>query len=117
MVSTVLSGFPWLGPAFLATCIVCLISGTARRTACFYLGSFVAIIAALLWLYTTTPLSLGFLLPTSMDRTVSVFMVPAGFAGAHLLCELATVSSPTPAPSPARSPSPPPGSATTAEPG
>jgi hypothetical protein len=106
MVSTVLSGFPWLGPAFLSVCIVCLISGTARRTACFYLGSFVAIIAALLWLYTTTPLSLGFLLPTSMNRTVSVFMILAAFAGAHLLCELATVSSPAAVPSAARSPSP-----------
>jgi hypothetical protein len=94
LVSTSLSGFPWLAPAFLATCIVCLISGTARRTACFYLGSFIAIIVALLWLYTTTPLSLGFLIPTSMDRTVSVFMVLAGFAGAHLLCELAAAPSP-----------------------
>jgi hypothetical protein len=91
MVSTVISGFPWLGPVFLATCVICLFTATARRTACFYLGTFVAIIVALLWLYTTTPVSLGFLIPTSMDRTVSVFMVLSGFAAAHLISVLAGV--------------------------
>lgn len=90
MISTALSGFPWLAPTFLAVCIVCLASGHARRTAAFYLGSFILIAVMLLWLYTTTPLSLGFLLPTSMNRTVSVFMMLAGFAAAHLISELAT---------------------------
>lgn len=40
MVSNGISGFPWLAPVFLATCIICLVTGTARRTACFYLGAF-----------------------------------------------------------------------------
>jgi 4-amino-4-deoxy-L-arabinose transferase-like glycosyltransferase len=89
MVSNGISGFPWLAPVFLATCIICLVTGTALRTACFYLGAFFAIVIALLWLYTTTQQSLGFLIPTSMDRTVSVFMVLSGFAGAHLVAMLA----------------------------
>lgn len=88
MVSQVLSGYGWLAAIFLGVCIVCLVTGTARRTTAFYLGTFLVIVAALLWLYTTTPLSLGFLIPTSMDRTVSVFMAMSAFASAHLLATL-----------------------------
>ena len=85
MIDQVLLHWNWLAAIFLATCAVSLITGVGRRAAAVYLGLFALIIAELLWLYTTTPLSLDFLIPTSMDRTVSVFMAMAPLATAHLL--------------------------------
>lgn len=92
MISDVLGGYGWIAAIFLALCVVCLVTGTVRRIAWFYLGAFFVIVAALVWLYATTPISLGFLIPTSMDRTVSVFMALAAFASAHLLAALAAAS-------------------------
>ena len=90
MIAQALSGYGWIGGVFVAVCIVCLVTRTCRRTAWFYLGSVAVIVAALLWLYMTTPLNLpSFLIPTSMDRTVSAFMVLAAFATGHLLSVLA----------------------------
>jgi hypothetical protein len=88
MLTQTLSGWSWLPAIFIAVCILCLASSTARRLACFYLATFVLLVAALLWLYTTTPVNLEFLLSTSMSRTVMVFMAFATFASAHLLTRL-----------------------------
>jgi hypothetical protein len=88
MVTQTLQGWDWLAAIFIVVCLICLKSGTARRAAAFYLTVFVALISFLLWLYATTPLSLAFLLPTSMDRTVSVFMALTPLATAHLLASL-----------------------------
>jgi hypothetical protein len=78
----------WLAAVFLVTCSVCMMTQTARAAASFYLAACGVIVASLLWLYTATPLSLSFLLSTSTDRVVSVFMVLAGFGTAHLLASL-----------------------------
>jgi hypothetical protein len=88
MLTQTLSGWSWLAAIFIAVCILCLTSGTARSLACFYLAAFVLLVAALLWLYTTTPVNLEFLLTTSMSRTVTVYMALATFASAHLLTRL-----------------------------
>ena len=88
MLTQTLNEFGWLAAVFLVACAVCLITGNARRPACFYLLSFVLIIASLLWLYTTTPEPLSFLIPTSMNRTVDVFMVLAALATSHLIAAL-----------------------------
>ena len=85
MIDQVLLHWNWLAAIFLAASAVSLITGVARRAAAVYLGVFALIVAELLWLYTTTPLSLDFLIPTSMDRTVSVFMAMTPVATAHLL--------------------------------
>ena len=88
MLTQTLSQWGWLAAVFIVTCSACVITRTARSTALFYATSFVAIVISLLWLYTTTPTSLAFLLPTSMFRTVDVFMVLAAVATAHLLARL-----------------------------
>jgi hypothetical protein len=92
MLTQTLNEFGWLAAVFLVACVVCLITGNARRPACFYLTSFVLIVASLLWLYTTTPEPLSFLIPTSMNRTVDVFMVLAALATSHLIAALMQAS-------------------------
>jgi hypothetical protein len=89
MLTQTLAQWGWLAALFLATCAVCIITRTARRVTAFYLLSFAALVVALLWLYTTTQVSLAFLLPTSMGRTVDVFMILSGVATAHLIAALA----------------------------
>jgi hypothetical protein len=89
MLTQTLSQWGWLAAVFIVTCSACAITRTARGTACFYAASFAAIVISLLWLYTTTATSLAFLLPTSMSRTIDVFMVLAALATAHLLARLA----------------------------
>jgi RsiW-degrading membrane proteinase PrsW (M82 family) len=96
MLTQTLNEFGWLAAVFLVACAVCLITDNARRPACFYLLSFVLIIAALLWLYTTTPEPLSFLIPTSMNRTVDVFMVLAALATSHLIAALMQAPNPRP---------------------
>jgi hypothetical protein len=88
MLTQTLTQWGWLAAIFISAAVVCLVTRTARRVTSFYAASVAAIVLALLWLYTTTPVSLGFLLPTSMDRTVAVFMVLAAFATAHLLATM-----------------------------
>jgi len=78
----------WQPAIFLALCVVALVSGAGRRLAVFYLLSFMALFASLLWLYTMTTLRLAFLIHTSVARTVDVFMVLTAFASAHLLASL-----------------------------
>lgn len=78
----------WLAAIFLALCLLSLASRTSQRLASFYLISFTAIAASLLWLYATTPVNLPFLIRSSLGRTVSVFMVLTPFASAHLLTRL-----------------------------
>ena len=85
MLAQTLQEWDWLAALFIVVCGICIASGRGRRVAAFYLATFAGLVLALLWLYTTTPLSLGFLLPTSMDRTVGVFMVMTPFAIAHLM--------------------------------
>jgi hypothetical protein len=75
----------WLLAIFVVCVAFCLVTPATRRVAGFYLAVCAAIGLMLTWLYTATPLSLDFLIPTSMDRTVSVFMVPAAVGTAHLL--------------------------------
>jgi hypothetical protein len=88
MLTQTLNEFGWLAAVFLVACAVCLITDNARRPALFYLTSFVLIVVSLLWLYTTTPVALSFLIPTSMNRTIDVFMVLAALATAHLIAAL-----------------------------
>jgi hypothetical protein len=88
MIAQVMQNWNWLGAIFLVACLGCLATRTLRRVVAFYLASAGLIVAALLWLYTSTPLSLAFLLPTSMDRTVGVFMTLATVATAHLVYRL-----------------------------
>jgi hypothetical protein len=85
MLDHVLHNWDWLAAVFIVTAGACLLTGAARRVVAFYLGCIAVIVVALVWLYTTTPVSLAFLLPTSMGRTVSVFMAPAVVITAHLL--------------------------------
>ena len=93
MITQVQLHWNWLAAIFLAACAFGFVTGAGRRAAAVYLGIFVVIIAELLWLYTTTPLSLDFLLPTSMDRTVGVFMAMTPLATAHLLLAFAADTS------------------------
>jgi hypothetical protein len=88
MLADVLDSWGWFAAVFLALCGVCLATGVARRIAGFYLASFAVVVVSLLWLYTTTPLPLSFLLPTSLGRTIDVFMMLTPFACAHLLARL-----------------------------
>jgi hypothetical protein len=89
MLTQTLTQWGWLAAVFIVTCTACFVTRTARSTALFYSSSFAAIVISLLWLYTTTPTSLAFLLATSMFRTVDAFMVLAAIAAAHLLARLA----------------------------
>jgi hypothetical protein len=89
MLTQTLTQWGWLAAVFIVTCTACFVTRTARSTALFYASSFTAVVLSLLWLYTTTPTSLAFLLPTSMFRTVDAFMVLAAVATAHLLARLA----------------------------
>jgi hypothetical protein len=88
MLLQVLQQWGWLAPIFIVTCAVCLLTRTAVRATVFCLAISVGLVLAMIWLYVATPLSLDFLIPTSMDRTVGVFMVPAGIATAYLLSAL-----------------------------
>jgi hypothetical protein len=73
---------------FVLVSAVSLISGRSGWSTRFYLASFVLTVIAMLWLYTTTNVSLAFLLPTSMNRTVDVFMIVAGFTAADQVARL-----------------------------
>ena len=92
MITQTLAGWGWLAAIFIALCLLSLATRTARSLAIFYLLTFAALVAALLWLYTTTPVSLAFLIPTSMSRTVTVFMALTPLASAHLLTQLLSTS-------------------------
>jgi hypothetical protein len=97
MATQTLSHWGWLAAIFFAVCVVCLATRTARRVTCLYVVAFWAIVFSLLWLYTTTPARLSFLIPTSMSRTVGVFMLLAALATGHLLAALVSARSPKPA--------------------
>lgn len=88
MLHQVLGEFGWLLAVFVVSVGAAIATRTARRAAWFYLSATVLTAAALVWLYGTTSVPLDFLLPTSMSRTVDVFMLPCGVATAHLLAEL-----------------------------
>jgi len=88
MLSRAVSEWGWAAAIFFTLCLVSLATRTSRRLAAFYLISFGAIAVSLLWLYGTTPVSLSLLIPSSMSRTVNVFMVLAAFASAHLMSTL-----------------------------
>jgi hypothetical protein len=70
-----------------------------------YLLTFLLLVAAMLWLYTTTSIPLSFLIPTSMNRTVDVFMVPAALSTAHLISLLVEAPSRDQATQPTADPS------------
>lgn len=88
IVNQVVINYGWQASIFLAVCTLALIGGRARRLAAFYLLSFALLVVSLLWLYTTTSTSLGFLIPTSVYRTIDVFMMLTPFACAHVLTRL-----------------------------
>ena len=90
MASQATGEYGWLAAIFIVACAICLTTRTATRAASVYLFSALLIVAALLWLYTTTSIPLSFLIPTSMNRTVDVFMVLAAVATAHLVASLTT---------------------------
>lgn len=81
----VVEEWSWIAVTFLVLFVLCMVTRTARRIAAFYLIALGLIALMLTWLYATTPMSLAFLFPTSMFRTVDDFMIPAAFASAHLL--------------------------------
>jgi len=85
MLTQSLGEWDWLIAIFLVVCGVCLASPRIRQVACFYLAAFWTVVLGLVWLYTTTPEPLSYLLPTSMGRTVAVFMAMTPLAVAHLL--------------------------------
>lgn len=88
MLHQALSEFGWLPAIFIVACGIALMTRRARTTACFYLAATILSILALLWLYTTTNVPLSFLIPTSMSRTVDVFMLPCAMATGHLIAQL-----------------------------
>jgi hypothetical protein len=88
MISHSVDEWGWAAAIFVILCVVSFATRTSRRLTAFYLVSFVAIIAALLWIYGTTPINLDHLIPRTMSRTVDEFMVLAAFASAHLLSTL-----------------------------
>ena len=49
------TGSGWLFPAFLATAVVLIIAGRERRVVVLYVGAALVMIAALLWIYWTSP--------------------------------------------------------------
>jgi hypothetical protein len=84
----VLAQWEWFAAIFIVVCAVSLITRTARHLTCFYVLSVGGSAASLLWLYTTTPLTLIPLLRSSMSRSVDIFMALTPFATAHLLTRL-----------------------------
>jgi hypothetical protein len=93
MLTQTLGEYGWLAAVFLVACLICLVIAIHRPVAAFYLLTFLLLVAAMLWLYTTTRIPLSFLIPTSMNRTVDVFMVPAALSTAHLIALLAQAPS------------------------
>ena len=94
MISQTLGQWGWLLAIFLVVCGVCIASPHTRRIASFYLTVFCLVVLGLIWLYTTTRQPLSFLIPTSMNRTVAVFMAMTPVAMAHMLATLATAARP-----------------------
>lgn len=90
MMTQILAQWSWFAAIFIATCAISLLTRTARRVTAFYLVSAAAVIISLLWLYTTTPLNVASLVPSTMSRTVDIFMALTPFATAHLLAKLTT---------------------------
>jgi hypothetical protein len=88
MLHQALSEFGWLPAIFIVACGAALMTRRARTTACFYLTATILSVLALLWLYTATDVPLSFLIPTSMNRTVDVFMLPCALATGHLIAQL-----------------------------
>ncbi|HZE16388.1 MAG TPA: hypothetical protein VE197_12130 [Mycobacterium sp.] len=76
----------WLELLPLAALVVAvsLISGVGRRTAAFYLGSFVVVWMAFVWSYWISPHNLAWHLATSVDRVVSIPMFICIAALLHL---------------------------------
>jgi hypothetical protein len=85
MLHQVIVQWEWLAAVFLVAAVLGLRARVTRPVAALYLGGMILTVLALLWLYTTTPISLAFLLPTSMDRTIAVFMAPALIGTGQLL--------------------------------
>jgi hypothetical protein len=88
MLHQALNEFGWLPAIFIVACGAALLTRATRTTACFYLTATILSVLALLWLYTTTNVPLSFLIPTSMSRTVDVFMLPCAMATGHLIAQL-----------------------------
>lgn len=88
MLSQTMSGWKLLAAIFIVVCLFSVANRASRMLASFYLLSFALLVAAMLWIYTTTPESLAFLIPTSMNRTVMVFMALTPLASAHLLSRM-----------------------------
>lgn len=96
LIDHVVSNWGWQVSIFFAVCVLTLILGPARRLAAFYLLSFALLVASLLWLYTSTSVSLPFLILTAVYRTIDVFMLMTPFASAHLLTTLLASTHPAP---------------------
>jgi hypothetical protein len=105
MLTQTLGEYGWLAAVFLVACLACLVTKTQRPVAALYLLTFLLLVAAMLWLYTTTSIPLSFLIPTSMNRTVDVFMVPAALSTAHLISLLVEAPSRDQATQPTADPS------------
>jgi hypothetical protein len=85
-----LGGWSLFAALFICAVLITVAYRYKARLAIYYLACVAGVALMLFWLYTATRLSLAFLLPTSVDRTVDLFMIPAGLATAHLTARLAS---------------------------
>jgi hypothetical protein len=84
------SGSGWLFPAFVVVAVAVIASGVERRTTGLYLGVALAMLAALLWIYWTSPQPDidGHIERTSL-RTVTAPILVAAVGLGHVLWRLA----------------------------
>jgi hypothetical protein len=75
----------WVVPALLVLSVVCLIRGTARREAAFYLSVTLLLFLGLVFTYWTGKREIGYWLWSSADRTVISVVFASGVGLIHLM--------------------------------
>jgi hypothetical protein len=90
----------WIAPCFLALAIVCLVTGSARRQAVFYLVTATLMALGLLWVYWTGKLRIGYWLTFSANRVTIAIVFVSAVGLVHLVALLlrAPTRSATPEP-------------------
>lgn len=84
----------WLVPSLLVFAIVCVVQGTARREAAFYLAVPVVLVLGLVFVYWTGNLEIGYWLGFSADRTVTSVVLVCGVGLVHLIALVADTIGP-----------------------
>jgi hypothetical protein len=79
----------WIVPCLLVLAIACLITGTARREAAFYLGVATLMVFGLVFVYWTGYLDIEYWLENSSDRTAASIAYVCGAGLVHLLAIVA----------------------------